>query len=100
MNLFVSNIDFKITEEELQELFSEFGEVKSVKILKDMTDQKPKGFGFVMMASNYAGQKAILEMDKRKVNDRPLSVQEARPKPGQEPEKKDRTLRPRKSKNI
>ena len=66
----------------------------------DLTDQKPKGFGFVMMASNYAGQKAILKMDKRKVNDRPLSVQEARPKPGQEPEKKDRTLRPRKSKNI
>jgi RNA recognition motif-containing protein len=42
MNLFVSNIDYKITEEELQALFEQYGEVKSVTILKDMDDQKPK----------------------------------------------------------
>jgi len=97
MNLFVSNIDYKITEEELSALFEQYGEVKSVKILKDMDDQKPKGFGFVLMSSSYEGQKAILRLNKRKINDRSLSVQEARPKPGEEPEKKERVLRPRRN---
>ncbi|PCJ64970.1 MAG: RNA-binding protein [Bacteroidetes bacterium] len=95
MNLFVSNIDYKITEDELRALFEEYGEVKSVKILKDMEDQKPKGYGFVLMGSNYEGQKAIIRLNKRKINDRQLSVQEARPKPGEEPEKKERVMRPR-----
>ena len=95
MNLFVSNIDYKITEEELRALFEEYGEVKSVKILKDMEDQRPKGYGFVLMGSSYEGQKAVMRLNKRKINDRPLSVQEARPKPGEEPEKKERKLRPR-----
>ena len=97
MNLFVSNIDYKITEEELQALFEQYGEVKSVKILNDMDDQKPKGYGFVLMSSNYEGQKAILRLNNKKINDRSLSVQEARPKPGEEPEKKERTLRPRRN---
>ncbi len=97
MNLFVSNIDYKITEEELSALFEQYGEVKSVKILKDMDDQKPKGFGFVLMSSSYEGQKAILRLNKRKINDRSLSVEEARPKPGEEPEKKERVLRPRRN---
>lgn len=95
MNLFVSNIDYKVTEEELRALFEQYGEVKSVKILKDMEDQRPKGYGFVLMGSSYEGQKAIIRLNRRKVNDRPLSVQEARPKPGAEPEKKERKLRPR-----
>ncbi len=100
MNLFVSNIDYKITEDELRNLFAEYGEVKSVKILKDMETQKPKGFGFVLMSSSYDGQKAIIKLNKRKINDRPLSVQEARPKPGEEPEKKERTLRPRRKRIV
>ncbi|MGB0850227.1 MAG: RNA recognition motif domain-containing protein [Bacteroidia bacterium] len=98
MNLFVSNIDYKVTEEELRALFEQYGEVKSVKILKDMEDQRPKGYGFVLMGSSYEGQKAIIRLNRRKVNDRPLSVQEARPKPGAEPEKKERKLRPRRKK--
>jgi RNA recognition motif-containing protein len=100
MNLFVSNIDYKITEDELRAIFEQYGEVKSIKILKDMTDQKPKGYGFVLMGSNYEGQKAIMRLNKRKVNERPLSVQEARPKPGEEPEKKERVLRPRRNKKL
>lgn len=100
MNLFVSNIDYKITEDELRALFEQYGEVKSLIILKDMEDQKPKGYGFVEMSSSYEGQKAILRLNKRKINDRPLSVQEARPKPGEEPEKKERTLRPRRKRII
>ena len=49
----------------------------------------------MLMSSNYEGQKAILSLNNKKINDRSLSVQEARPKPGEEPEKKERTLRPR-----
>jgi len=100
MNLFVSNIDYKVTEDELRSLFEKYGEVKSLIILKDMKDQRPKGYGFVLMGSSYEGQKAIIRLNKRKVNDRALSVQEARPKPGEEPPKKERVLRPRRKNNI
>ena len=100
MNLFVSNIDYKITEEELQALFEQYGEVKSICILKDMDTQKPKGYGFVLMGSSYEGQKATMRLNNRKINGRNLSVQEARPKPGEEPPKKERIMRPRKRKPI
>ncbi|NNJ55343.1 MAG: RNA-binding protein [Bacteroidia bacterium] len=97
MNLFVSNIDYKITEDELKAMFEEYGEVKSVKILIDLETKRPKGYGFVLMGSSYEGQKAIIRLNRRKINGRPLSVQEARPRPGEEPQKV-RVLRPRKSK--
>lgn len=99
MNLFVSNIDYKITEDELRQMFEQYGEVKSVKILIDLETKKPKGYGFVLMGSSYDGQKAIMRLNRRKVNNRPLSVQEARPRPGQE-EPKKRKLRPRKKRNT
>jgi RNA recognition motif-containing protein len=97
MNLFVSNIDYKITEDELKALFEQHGDVKSLVILKDEKSQKPKGFGFVMMESSHDGQKAITHLHQRKINDRALSVKEARPKPGEEPENKERKLRPRRT---
>jgi RNA recognition motif-containing protein len=97
MYLFVSNIDYKITEDELKALFEQHGDVKSLVILKDEKSQKPKGFGFVMMESSHDGQKAITHLHKRKINDRALSVEEARPKPGEEPENKERKLRPRRT---
>lgn len=94
MNLFVSNIDYKVSEDELRSIFEQYGEVKSVKILMDLETKKSKGYGFVLMADSYGGQKAIIRLNRRKFNGRPLSVVEARPKPGEEPEKK-RKLRPR-----
>jgi len=100
MNLFVSNIDYRFSEDELRALFEKYGEVKSLIILKDMKTQKPKGYGFVLMSSDYEGQKCILRLNRRKLNERPLSVQEARPKPGEEPVKNERKLRPRKKKLV
>lgn len=105
MNLFVSNIDYTITEEKLREIFAEYGTVKSCIILKDLKTQKPKGYGFVLMSSSYEGQKAIIRLNRRKFNDRPLSVVEARPrptKPGEQPaeEKKERKLRPRRKRIV
>jgi RNA recognition motif-containing protein len=95
MNLFVSNIDYKITEDQLKSLFEEYGTVLKCKILIDLETKRPKGYGFVLMSSSYEGQKCILRLNKKEINERPLSVQEARPKPG---EKRKRTLRPRKPK--
>lgn len=81
MNLFVSNIDYAITEDELMDMFSQYGEVKSVKILIDLETKKPKGFGFVLMADTDGAVTAIQNINTRKINGRPISVQIARPKP-------------------
>lgn len=107
MNLFVSNIDYRITEEELNEIFSEYGTVESLIILKDLKTQKSKGYGYVLMSSSYEGQKAIIRLHRRKINDRPISVVEARPRPGNAPVKRgknesesqvqERKLRPRRN---
>lgn len=104
MNLFVSNIDYSISEDDLMQLFSKYGEVKSVKILIDLETKKSKGYGFVMMADQNGGIMAVQYLNTTKVNGRPLSVQIARPRPedrkGQPDDikvsKTGRTLRPRK----
>lgn len=77
MNLFVSNIDFKIDENELKSILEKFGKVKSLKILTDPDSAK----GFVKMGSEYEGQKAIIRLNNKLFRKRKLSVQEARPKP-------------------
>jgi len=81
MNLFVSNIDFKIDENELKSIFEKFGKVKSLKILTDLDSAKSLGYGFVKMGSEYEGQKAIIRLNNKLFRKRKLSVQEARPKP-------------------
>ena len=102
MNLFVSNIDYAITEDELNEMFSEYGEVKSVKILIDLQTRKSKGYGFVLMADQDGAIAAIQNINTRQINGRPISVQIARPKPeggGKDNvrlSKSGRKLRPRK----
>lgn len=59
MNIFVSNISFKVREEALKDLFSPFGEVTSVRIIKDKETKRSRGFGFVEMANDSDGQSAI-----------------------------------------
>lgn len=81
MNLFVSNIDYTLSEDDLMRMFSQFGEVKSVKILIDLETKKSKGFGFVLMGDTNSAIAAIQSLNTRKFNGRPLSVQIARPKP-------------------
>ena len=84
MNLFVSNIDYKITDDELYTIFEKFGKVKSVKILRDTETEKSLGYGFVKMGSEYEGQKAIIRLNNKLFYKRHMSVQEARPKPPKE----------------
>ena len=76
MNLFVSNIDFKIDENELKSIFEKFGKVKSLKILTDPDSAKSLGYGFVKMGSEYEGQKAIIRLNNKLFRKRKLSVQE------------------------
>ncbi len=77
--LYVGNLSYQMTEEELRELFTPKGEVLSAKIITDAATGRSKGFGFVEMSSNDDADKAITELNGQTVQDRPLNVSEARP---------------------
>ena len=79
MKLYVGNLPHQMTEEQLKDLFSEAGEVTSVKIITDRATGLPRGFGFVEMETKLAGQKAISMINGRTVEGRALTVNEARP---------------------
>lgn len=79
MNIFVSNINYATREDQLQELFSEFGEVTSCKIITDRETGRSRGFGFVEM-SDEEGQQAIEALNGKEVNDKELRVSEAKPR--------------------
>ena len=80
MNLYVSNLDFNVTEEDLKKLFTPHGEVSSVKIITDYNTGRSRGFAFVEMPNDREGQKAIEKVNNALLNNRPVSVQLARPK--------------------
>ena len=79
IKLYVGNLPFQMTEDDLQALFAEAGEVLSAKIITDRYTGQPRGFGFVEMANNAEGQKAITMIDGRNVEGRTLKVNEAKP---------------------
>ncbi|GIK21446.1 MAG: RNA-binding protein [Chlorobi bacterium] len=80
MNIFVGNLTNEVTEEDLTNLFSEFGQVKEVKIIRDMFTQQTKGFGFVEMPGLAEAQKAIDGINTKEFKGKKLVVNEARPK--------------------
>ena len=75
--LYVRNISFKATEENVRGLFAEIGEVVSINLITDARTGKMKGFAFVEMASDGEARKAIEALNGRLLLDRPLSVSEA-----------------------
>jgi RNA recognition motif-containing protein len=75
----VGNLPHQMTEEQLQQLFSEAGYVSSAKIITDRQTGQPRGFGFVEMESKAEGQKAISMLNGRNIDGRTLAVNEARP---------------------
>ncbi len=77
--LYVGNISFNAREEDLRELFSQSGDVESVKIITDKQTGSPKGFGFVEMATEEDARKAIEALNGTTFMDRALSVAEAKP---------------------
>lgn len=77
--LYVGNMSFKVTEEEIKELFGKIGEVVSVHLITDAHTGQPKGFGFVEMASEGDAQKAIETLNGTILMERSLTVNEAKP---------------------
>ena len=80
MNIYVGNLPFKATEEELRALFEPYGAVDSAKIISDRFTGRSRGFGFVEMAERGAGEKAVQELHDRDFQGRNLRVNEARPR--------------------
>ena len=80
MNIYVGNLSYEVTEEDLKEAFEVFGEVETVRVLKDNYTGKSKGFGFVEMASKAEGQSAIDGLNGKELKGRALNVNEARPR--------------------
>ncbi len=81
MKIYVGNLSYEVTEEELRKEFEAFGEVTSVNIITDKYSGRPKGFGFVEMASVSEGQAAITGLHEKTLKDRTLNVNAARPRP-------------------
>src|ERR687897_2609368 len=79
--LFVGNLSFQATEEDLRELFQQAGMVETVRIITDQFTGRPRGFGFVEMATKEEGTKAVEMLNGRLFRDRNLVVDEARPQP-------------------
>ena len=78
--LYVGNLAFSTTENELQELFSQAGAVQEVTLMQDKFTGKSRGFAFVTMSSEQEAQNAISQLNGKTVEGRPLTVNEARPR--------------------
>ncbi len=78
MNIYVGNLDYKVNEEDLRNLFEEFGNISSVKIIIDKYSGRSKGFGFVEMEEG--GKNAIQELNGKTFKNREIIVNEARAK--------------------
>jgi len=79
-NIFVGNLSFNTNEDELRQLFEAYGQVDRVSIMTDRDTGRSRGFGFVEMASNEDGEKAITALNGSQVGGRTINVNEARPK--------------------
>jgi len=80
MKLYVGNLNFKTSGEDLQELFGQAGTVESASVVMDRDTGRSRGFGFVEMASKEEGEAAIAQFNGKEFNGRNLSVNEARPR--------------------
>ncbi len=80
MNIYVSNLSFAVRDEDLRGFFTEYGEVSSAKVIMDKLTSRSKGFGFVEMPDDTAGQKAINELDGSMVEGRSIKVNLAKPR--------------------
>jgi RNA recognition motif-containing protein len=82
INIYVGNVPFQTSEDQLRELFEQYGGVEQAKIIVDRATGRSKGFGFVEMSERDEGLKAIEELDSKDFMGRTLRVNEARPRKG------------------
>jgi RNA recognition motif-containing protein len=80
MNIFVSNLSFRVANDDLKQLFAEYGEVLSAKVITDKFSGKSRGFGFVEMTNDTEGQAAIDKLNQAKYDGKVISVSIAKPK--------------------
>ena len=79
MNIYIANINFRAQEDQIKDLFQQYGEVASVKIVTDRETGRSRGFGFVEMPNDAEGKEAISKLNGVDFQDRNLVVNEARP---------------------
>jgi RNA recognition motif-containing protein len=84
-NIYVGNLDFATTEQDLRGLFETYGAVESVSVVKDKFTGQPRGFGFIEMTNDADAEKAISELNGRQVGNRNLTVNEAKPREARPP---------------
>lgn len=77
MKIFVANVDYSITENQIKEMFSRFGDVKAVKLVTDNQTQRSRGYGFVEMPLKLEAYNAIENLDGRMVKERTITVKKA-----------------------
>jgi RNA recognition motif-containing protein len=80
MNIFIAGLSYNISDSDLGELFAEYGEVSSAKVITDRETGRSKGYGFVELADEAAGNKAIEELNGAEIDGKAISVSVARPK--------------------
>lgn len=81
MNIFVGNLSFQTTQDELHAAFAQFGNVDRVNIVTDRDTGQPRGFAFVEMPDQHEAETAIQQLNGAELNGRAMNVNEARPKP-------------------
>ncbi len=79
-NIYVGNLSYHMTDDQLRDAFAEFGTVNSARIIMDRDTGRSKGFGFVEMENDGEAQEAITKMDGQEIDGRPVKVNEARPR--------------------
>ena len=89
MNIYVGNLAYSVTESDLKEAFSEFGEVTSVNLVTDKFSGQSKGFGFVEMPNNSEADAAIKGLNERAIKGRNIKVNQAKPRT-ERPQRKPR----------
>ncbi len=89
MNIYVGNLPYSVTEDELRDVFAEFGEVSSANVIMDRFSGQSKGFGFVEMPNNSEADEAIKALNESSLKGRNIKVNQAKPR-GERPQRRSR----------
>ena len=80
MNLYISNLSYNISDEDLRQLFADFGEITSAKVIMDRETGRSRGFGFVELSDDELAKKAIEELNQASYDGKVINITEARPR--------------------